>query len=90
MSKRKQTVLDRINVDFAHRQCPIGADPETHADREMVRELVGCLACDLVRLCPDSRELNHALNRLDEAVMWAHAAIDRHREKSIGRAEDGI
>ena len=49
-----------------------------HHDREAVRSMLGMAALDLVRICPQSRELNHALNKLDEALYWAHAAIDRH------------
>lgn len=28
--------------------------------------------------CPDSPELSTALSKIDEAVMWANAAIARH------------
>jgi hypothetical protein len=39
-------------------------------------------AYDLARLlavaCPDSPELEQAMNRLDEVVMWANAAIARN------------
>lgn len=82
MTKTKQTILDRINSDFAFRPCPIGADPIRHHDREAVRSVLGVAALDLVRVCPSSRELNHALNKLEEAVHWAHDAIDRHRKSS--------
>jgi len=78
MTKTKRSILDRVNRDFVFRPCPIGADPDRHADREHVRSILGSAALDLVRICPESREMNHALNRLDEAVMWCHAAIDRH------------
>ena len=78
MTKSKKTILDRVTKDFAFRPCPIGADPERHADREHVRSILGGAALDLVRICPESRELNHALNRIDEALSWCHSAIDRH------------
>lgn len=80
MTKAKRTILDRVTRDFAYRPCPFGVDENRHADREHVRSILGSAAIDLVRICPESRELNHALNRIDEAVMWCHAAIDRHRE----------
>lgn len=83
MSERKLAILECISVDYARRPCPNGVNPEAHADRETVREMVGCLACDLVRILPEGRELNHALIRLDEAVMWAHAAIDRHGASTL-------
>lgn len=78
MTKAKQTILDRVNSDFRFRACPEGADPVRHHDREAVRSVIGCVALDLVRICPGSRELNHALNKLDEALYWAQTAIDRH------------
>ena len=78
MTKSQKTILERINKDYAYRPCPNGADPDQHADREHVRSVIGTAAADLVRILRESRELNHALNRLDEAVMWCHASIDRH------------
>jgi len=77
MTKSKQTILDRVNRDFGFRPCPIGADSIRHYNREQARSILGSAALDLVRICPQSRELNTALNKIDEAVMWAHAAIDR-------------
>jgi hypothetical protein len=78
VTRRKQITFDRVSNDFQFRPCPAGADPDKHQDREAVRSILGIAALDLVRIVAESRELNHALNRLDEAVMWAHAAIDRH------------
>jgi hypothetical protein len=78
MTKAQQTILDRINSDFAYRHCPVGVDPLRHHDREAVRGVLGNAAADMVRICPQSRELNHAINKLEEAVYWAHAAIDRY------------
>ncbi len=81
MTKAKQTILDRVNSDFRFRACPEGADPVRHHDREAVRSVIGCVALDLVRICPQSRELNHALNKLEEALAWAHSAIDRYGKR---------
>jgi hypothetical protein len=78
MTRAQQTIIDRINSDYRFRPCPLGANSITHNNREAVRSVLGIAALDLVRICPGSRELNHALNKLDEAVYWAHAAIDRH------------
>jgi len=78
MTKTKRSILDRVNKDFAFRPCPIGVDPNRHANREHVRSILGGAAADLVRIVPESRELNHALNRIDEALSWCHKAIDRH------------
>ena len=78
MTKSKQTILDRVQSDYRHRPCPVGADRFKHHDREAVRSVLRIVALDLVRICPGSRELNYALNKLDEALYWSHAAIDRH------------
>lgn len=78
MTKTQQSILDRVTADFRFRVCPSGADPNAHHDREAVRSVLGIAAMDLVRLCPQSRELNHALNEIDVALGWAHSAIDRH------------
>jgi len=40
-----------------------------------IRESAGVLAFKLNALCPPSRELSLAQTRLQEAVMWANAAI---------------
>jgi hypothetical protein len=82
MTRARQTILDRVNSDYRFRPCPLGADCVKHNDREAVRSVLGMSALDLVRICPPSRELNHALNKLDEAVYWAHCAIDRHGKSS--------
>jgi hypothetical protein len=87
MTRAQLAIIDRINSDFRYRPCPLGADPVTHRDREAVRSILGIAALDLVRICPGSRELNHALNKLDEAVYWAHAAIDRHSNAWGGERE---
>ncbi len=82
MTKRKQSTLDRVISDFDYQTCPAGADPIRHHDRESVRSILGIAAQDMVRIAPECRELNHAINKLDEAVMWCHAAIDRYGERS--------
>ncbi len=87
MTKSKRTILDRVTRDFAYRSCPNGACPDQHADREHVRSILGSAAADLVRICPESRELNHAINKLNEALHWAHDAIDRHGIMSLDDSE---
>ncbi len=86
MTKAHWAILDRVTKDFAFRPCPDGANEDRHADREHVRAILGNAALDLVRIVPQSRELNHALNRLHEVVHWAHAAIDRH---GVSSPEEG-
>jgi hypothetical protein len=84
MTNTQQKILDRVTKDFRFRPCPTGADQAKHSDREAVRSVLGTAAIDLVLICPASRELNHALNRLDEAAMWCHASIDRWGEATTG------
>ena len=43
-----------------------------------IRDNAGSLAHLLVTNCPESRELSCALTKLEEAVMWANAAIARN------------
>ena len=82
MTKAEQTIMDRIHTDYRYRPCPLGADRTKHNHRESVRSILGIVALELVRTCPGSRELNHALNKIDEALYWSHAAIDKHGKSS--------
>jgi hypothetical protein len=82
MTKAQQTIIERVHNDFAQRPCPAGDDPDRHADRELVRSILGDAAKDLLVICPQSRELNHAINKLEEALGWAGLAIDRHAVSS--------
>jgi len=43
-----------------------------------LRQQASYLAADFIRLCPNSRELSLALTNLEQAVMWANAAIARN------------
>jgi len=45
---------------------------------EKIRALGKNMAIDLQHYCPDSAELAHAINHIDQAVMWANAAIARN------------
>jgi hypothetical protein len=73
----RRSILDRLESDHHERPCPRGGNIVTHCDREEARSLIRDTALGLARLVPPSRELNHSLNKLDEALFWAHAAIDR-------------
>lgn len=35
------------------------------------------LADQIAQLCPESRERSIAINKVDEAIMWANAAVAR-------------
>lgn len=43
-----------------------------------IREAAKTLALDITSLTPESREQSLALTKLEEAVMWANAAIARN------------
>ena len=50
----------------------------TQAGRyEQIRSMCGQVGQELIKLCPESRELSVALTKLDEVVFWANASIAR-------------
>lgn len=54
---------------------PKDGQPERYV---RLRDNAGSLAHLFVTNCPESRELSLALTKLEEAVMWANAAIARN------------
>lgn len=46
-----------------------------------IRDAVKIAALTIERLAPDSRERTIAIDKLDEAVMWANAAIARNEQE---------
>lgn len=54
---------------------PKEGQPETY---QLIRGMAKDLATNLNVRCPQSRELSLALTKLEEAVMWANAAIARN------------
>lgn len=54
---------------------------EKVASHEEVRALLHSASIDIASLCPDGRELYIALEKLEEAMFWANAAIARGAEK---------
>lgn len=51
---------------------------------ESIRSSGKALASLIVELTPSSREQSLALTKIEEAVMWANAAITRHPEEADG------
>lgn len=54
--------------------------PPTEEQRikyETLRPIAKDFAASVMALCPDSRERSLALTHIEEAVMWANAAIAR-------------
>lgn len=52
-------------------------DDETRQAHETVRAELRAVAYALDSLCPDGREKSLAITKLEEAMMWANAAIAR-------------
>jgi len=45
---------------------------------EKIRYIAKAFAMKIDEMCPDSREKSLAMTKLEEAVMWANAAIARN------------
>ena len=64
---------ERVEHDFTY-HAPTGDKAERH---QMVRESGKVFAHAILACCPESREQEIALKKIEEAVMWANAAIAR-------------
>jgi hypothetical protein len=73
----------KIEVAFTYHP-PLPDQPERY---EYLRDQGKSLALTLAALCPSSRELSLALTHLEEAVMWANAAIARNERASSPERE---
>lgn len=71
---QKDRLLNRIERDFTYH--PPKGDQQSRY--EYLRHRAKTLAGDIVRNTPVSREQSLALTSLEEAVMWANAAIARN------------
>lgn len=60
---------------------PFGDQPGRYSQ---LRAQANQLACAFNEHCPPSRELSLAMTKLEEAVMWANAAIARNEGESNG------
>lgn len=56
---------------------PTGSQPERY---QRMRALGKEISAGIIALTPPSREQSLALTRIDEAVMWANAAIARNED----------
>ena len=64
----------KIETAFTY-HAPTGDQPDRYVD---IREKAKNLAYTFTMHCPPSRELSLALTNLEQAVMWANAAIARN------------
>lgn len=67
---------NEINVRFTH-HVPVNDQPQKY---EEIREMAKQFAVSINALCPDSREKSLAITNLEQAVMWANAAIARRSD----------
>ena len=76
--------LKRRNAwNFMHHPPDQGEADDRHQLHNAVREILRVAADELVDYCSEGRELSLALTKLEEAMMWANAAIARG-EKALG------
>ncbi len=68
-----------INRNFTHHP-PHGDQVERY---QSLRESGRLLALKVNQLCPDSREKSLAIAKLEEAIMWANAAIARKESEEF-------
>lgn len=61
--------------EIAHRFVYHPADHITGTKHEQVRFVCGVAAEELIKVCPEGREL--AITKLEEAMFWGNAAIAR-------------
>lgn len=66
-------MIDLENIYTYH--SPKDTQPERY---ERIRYKAKMLAAFINEKCPDSREKSLAMTKLEEAVMWANAAIARN------------
>ena len=71
---KRDTAITKIDNDFTY-HAPKPGQPEKY---EVLRTQAKDLALKINELCPDSKEKDMAMCRLNEAVMWAVASIARN------------
>lgn len=70
---RKMQVLEDVERRFTY-HAPKGNQPSRY---DLIRDLGKQMALLVLRETPESREQSLAITKLEEAVMWANAAIAR-------------
>ena len=71
-----EKTVNQIQNNFKYHP-PLPNQPERYT---RIRAAAGELAMLLATNCPASRELSLALTHLEDAVMWANAAIARNEK----------
>lgn len=65
--------------DVEQRFCSHVPSPQDVADCDTLRTMAENLACAIVSMTSESREQSLAVGKIEEAMFWAVAAIERHR-----------
>jgi len=71
----KEELFARIEENHKHHPPP---DQNRIDNHQRVRQVTAECANALVEICPVSRELFLALTAMEEALMWANAALARN------------
>ena len=79
MSDKFKIVESELEVRFTY-HAPKGKQPEYY---KIIRATGLQMAKDIRTLCPKCEERELALRKVEEAVMWANAAIARHGKADI-------
>jgi hypothetical protein len=75
----RYTTVEKIENWFTYHP-PNRDEADCYAE---IRQTARLMASRLLDLCPESRELTTAINKLREAVMWANASIACNREAEL-------
>lgn len=67
-----------LTADLENRFAFHAADTAKRDEHAAIRRACLEAAIQLDLRCPDSRELSLAITHLEEAMMWANAALARH------------
>lgn len=77
--------MDRIEID---RRTTYHAPTEAaKAAHEQIGQAHRVAMATLVALCPEGREASRALTNLEQAFMWANAAVARNHDKLESKAK---
>lgn len=72
-------MTDALNDDLLNRfNYHPPKDDRTRIKHEIIRKTMFNAAVEVAHLCPDGREKSLAFTKLEEAMMWANAAIARN------------
>ncbi len=69
-----ESMKERLSANFTY-HAPKGNQIERY---QVIRDTAKEFAAIVLDCCPDSRETSLAITKIEEAVMWANAAIARN------------